>query len=145
MVEIYESLIEEVLNKHAPWKLFKQYDHYQRLTEETKALMKARDNARKSGNSSYKALRNRCTAAVRREIRKAAQELVERDPNHIWKICDGMVKGKRSEKIELIEEGETVEMSSSKMRSFEMSALGLRGTGALHVPGEVARLRLRSV
>ena len=48
MVDIYTELVEQVLDKHAPIKKVIQHRNYQGgLSEETKHVMAARDNARK--------------------------------------------------------------------------------------------------
>ena len=59
MVEIYTTLVEDVLNKHAPVKLIKQYSNYQSgISKETRQKMYARDQARKTKSPEYRMLRN---------------------------------------------------------------------------------------
>jgi len=109
MVNIYTDLVEQILDKHAPIKVIKQYRNYQNgLSHETKRMMTARDNARKNESEEYKKLRNKVVRMVKADKRKAATRELEKNPNHLWKIFNKIVNGNDAKTIKLIEDGNMI-------------------------------------
>ena len=86
MVEIYDALFVEVIDKHAPTLTYKQHERYQKLTEETKALIQRRNVARKNGNPEYKYLRNKCVAAIRKERRATTSYSLKQSKQYLENI-----------------------------------------------------------
>ena len=75
MVEIYTTLVEDVLNKHAPVKLIKQYSNYQSgMSKQTRQKMYARDQARKNKSPEYRTLRNEVVKLIKKTKEKEQQK-----------------------------------------------------------------------
>ena len=66
MVDIFIELVTNTFNKNFPMKKIKIHKaHIVGLSEESKALIKERNRARKYGNDNYKQLRNKCSKMIK--------------------------------------------------------------------------------
>ena len=68
--------------------------------------MTKRHVARKNGNrDEYKKLRNECNRRICIEKKIEAGNMIQEDPNSIWKIYNTTVHGRKESKIKLKEDG----------------------------------------
>ena len=120
MAKEFTDIVVQALDECAPVKRFKISQNYKSgLTEETKKLIKTRDNLRKEMKRSpgekkilherYKKLRNRITNAVRKDninyngdrIRRAKKD------DEVWKVVNEIMKPKE-DKTWILKEGEEI-------------------------------------
>ena len=124
MVSIFTELVTEALDKEAPVKTFKIPKNYVHgLSEETKDTMKKRDDTwhRLTSTSKelkqvvwkqYKQLRNKCVRLTRRDTRKNAQEVIEKNGNNakgLWNVVENLSKNRGKQSCRLDENGVTIE------------------------------------
>jgi len=103
------------------FKIPKNYVHG--LSEETKDTMKKRDDTwhRLMSTSKelkqvvwkqYKQLRNKCVRLTRRDTRKNAQEVIEKNGNNakgLWNVVENLSKNRGKQSCRLDENGVTIE------------------------------------
>jgi len=97
------------------WKYVNTTNHTNGISEETKQLIRQRDDLRKSIHKSpnekkvlheqYKKLCNRVTNQIRRDTQKHNEEKVDKagDEKEIWKVVNQVLKPKEKSEWKLIE------------------------------------------
>ena len=105
--------------------------HIKGLSEETKQLIKQRDNCKKHINkvstnekfilqSKYKSLRNRVISNIRKEKKAEAESRIKNSANEyaMWQIANTFIKQKQNNDMILEENGTKIEDESSIAEVF---------------------------
>ena len=119
MTNSFNINLQKALDESAPWKCITIHKNYKHgLSDQTKKLIKERDQLRKSINKSpnenkilhekYKKIRNCVINQIRKETKRNNEERIDKAGNtkEIWNIVNDIIKPREQNSVWKLQEGE---------------------------------------
>ena len=154
MIEDFYSVINPVIERHAPKRTFKVRRDTPPLllSKETRAAMRARDRARHGGGD-YKMLRNKCVKLVRRDRMSTAVQALSGAPDKqaaAWRLAASVLSRGQTGKLPLLKDCTSDEECANQCNSFFIEKVEKLVDGVKKSPTSAdtvasARQRLRSI